>query len=104
MPGSLTRGSGQVSGTRIGGKNVPGGRYIRIVAGGETMISAILGLLATFHPAAVQSYAVDPVPYGAAAAGIVLLDVAVDGQGAVGDVRVLQDVAPFTDLIRGRLP
>ena len=67
------------------------------------MISALLGLLTTFQPAALQAWSVDPIPYGASAAGIVLLDVAVDGQGAVGEVKVLQDIAPFTDLIRGRL-
>src|SRR5262249_52216001 len=67
------------------------------------MISLLLGLLATFHPAVLQTWSVDPIPYGASAAGIVLLDVAVNGQGAAGDVKVLQDVPPFTDLIRGRL-
>ena len=67
------------------------------------MISILLGLVAAFHPASIEAWSVDPIPYGASAAGIVLLDVAVDASGVVGDVKVLQDVPPFTDLIRGRL-
>jgi TonB family protein len=68
------------------------------------MLVLSLGLLATaFEPAALTYYAVDPIPYGARAAGIVLLDVAVDERGATGDARVLKDVRPFTDLIRNRL-
>ena len=68
------------------------------------MVVLLLGLLAaSFQPAALSHYAVDPIPYGTGAAGIVLLDVAVDERGAAGDARVLKDVPPFTDLIRNRL-
>jgi TonB family protein len=68
------------------------------------MLVLLLALQATtFQPAALSHYVVDPIPYGTGAAGIVLLDVAVDERGASGDARVLKDVAPFTDLIRKRL-
>ena len=63
-----------------------------------------LALLTTFEPARLESYAVDPVPWGTIAAGVVIFDVAVEADGVVGDVRVLQDVPPFTDLIRRKLP
>jgi hypothetical protein len=47
------------------------------------MLVLVLGLLAAvFEPPALSYYAIDPIPYGARAAGIVLLDVAVDEQGA----------------------
>ncbi len=69
------------------------------------MLAFCLGLLAgAFSPAVLEGYDVEPIPYGARAAGIVMLDVAVDVTGGAGDVRVLQDVPPFTDLIRLPLP
>jgi len=69
------------------------------------MIGLCLTLLAgAFQPAALQSFEVDPLPYGVRAAGIVMLDVAVDARGAAVDARVLQDVPPFTELMRVPLP
>ncbi len=58
---------------------------------------------AVFQPAGLTHYVIDPIPYGTRAAGIVLLDVAVDAQGKAGEARVLKDIPPFTDLVRGRL-
>jgi len=46
------------------------------------------------------SASVAPVPYGARAAGVVLLAVDVDAQGRPGEVRTLKEVAPFGTELR----
>ena len=65
------------------------------------MLALTLVLLAgAFEPARLESYTVDPVPFGARSAGIVITEMSLDAQGAPVDFRVLKDVAPFSDLLK----
>ncbi len=59
-----------------------------------------VALVAAFEPARLERGSVEGIPYGAAAAGLVLVDVSVDGRGRVTDSRTIQDLAPFTDVVR----
>jgi len=61
------------------------------------MIGAALALAATFTPPVLQSAALGPVPYGARAAGVVVLEAEVDERGAVTAVRAVKTVAPFSE-------
>jgi len=54
-----------------------------------------------FEPARAERLSMQGTPFNTAAAGVVLTELTVDARGLVTDVRVLQDLAPFTDVIRG---
>jgi hypothetical protein len=60
---------------------------------GAVLTFAVLG--GTFTPPALQQAPLGPVPFGARAAGLVVLDVGVDERGGVADVNVVKDVQPF---------
>ncbi len=70
------------------------------------MLRASIGLLAltafapTFEPARLESGSVQEIPIGARAAGLVLLEVSVNARGNVTGIETLQEVDPFTDLMR----
>jgi TonB family protein len=70
------------------------------------MLRASIGLLSlavvatTFEPARLESGSVQGIPVGAAAAGLVFLDVAVNARGSVTGIEILQGVDPFTDVMR----
>jgi TonB family protein len=53
-----------------------------------------------FEPPRVTSAGLDSLPYGANAAGLVVLAVSVDEQGAVRDVRTVKDLEPFGPIFR----
>jgi TonB family protein len=63
-------------------------------------------LLAALQPGAgfeapkVKSASLGSLPYGARAAGLVVLDVTVDSRGAVSDVRTVKDLPPFGEVLR----
>jgi TonB family protein len=72
------------------------------------MFKAILPILAVsltatqaFEPARAERLSMRGTPFNTAAAGVVLTELTVDARGLVTDVRVLQDLAPFTDVMRG---
>jgi len=72
------------------------------------MLKAILSVLAVsltvsqaFEPARAERVSMQGTPFNTAAAGVVLTELTVDARGLVTDVRVLQDLAPFTDVMRG---
>ena len=68
---------------------------------GTIALSFLIALMAwRFESARLERGRVESIPYGTAAAGVVVADVSVDENGAVTEVRVIQDVAPFTDVIR----
>jgi TonB family protein len=54
----------------------------------------------TFEPARLESGPVEEIPFRTAAAGIVLAEVSLNERGGVTDVRILQDVEPFTEVIQ----
>jgi len=64
------------------------------------MLAVPLLMAATFEPARLERGSVASIPYGAAAAGVVITDVAVDERGVVREVRTIQDLPPFTDVVR----
>jgi TonB family protein len=71
------------------------------------MFKAILPILAVsltatqaFEPARAERVSMRGIPFNTAAAGVVLTEVTVDARGLVSDVRVLQDLAPFTEVMR----
>jgi len=58
-------------------------------------------LIATaFEPARFERGTVGSIPYGTAAAGVVSVDVGVDERGRVTDMTTIQDLEPFTDVVR----
>jgi TonB family protein len=59
-----------------------------------------LALAAAFEPARLERRSIASIPYGTAAAGVASIDVGVDERGRVTDVKVVQDLAPFTDVLR----
>jgi len=64
------------------------------------MIGAVLTFAAlgtAFTPPALQHARLGPVPFGARAAGLVVLDVGVDERGGVADVKVVKAVEPFSE-------
>lgn len=69
------------------------------------MLKASIGLLAlavvatTFEPVRLESGSVQEIPIGARAAGLVLLNVAVNARGYVTEIETLQGVDPFTDVM-----
>jgi len=61
---------------------------------------AFLLMAETFEPARVERGSVADVPYGARAAGVAIVDVNVDEKGAVTGVLTVQDLPPFTDVLK----
>lgn len=57
-------------------------------------------LLAPFEPARLQSGGVDAIPFNTRAAGLVLAQLAVDSRGLVTEVTIIEDVAPFTEVVQ----
>jgi TonB family protein len=53
-----------------------------------------------FEPARADSLSMEGTPFNTAAAGVVLTELTVDARGLVNDVRVLQDLAPYTDVVQ----
>lgn len=56
---------------------------------------AVSALASGWTPATLEAGALGPVPFGARAAGLLVLEVGIDERGGVADVRVVKDVAPF---------
>ncbi len=59
-----------------------------------------LFVAAAFEPARFQRGTVGTIPYGTAAAGVASVDVGVNERGRVTDVKAIQDLEPFTDVLR----
>lgn len=57
-------------------------------------------IAAAFEPARLERGTVGSIPYGAAAAGVVSVDVGLDEKGRVTEVKTIQDLQPFTDVVR----
>lgn len=55
---------------------------------------------AAFEPARYQRGTVGTIPYGTAAAGVASVDVGVNERGRVTDVKTIQDLEPFTGVLR----
>lgn len=55
----------------------------------------------SYEPARLTSGPVKGIPYQTRAAGLVLFELVVDAQGRVTESRVIQDVAPFTEVVKG---
>jgi len=71
------------------------------------MLKTMLQLLAvsvtmsqSFDPARAESVSMQGSPFNTAAAGVALSELTVDATGRVSDVRVLQELAPFTSVMR----
>jgi TonB family protein len=63
----------------------------------------LLGALQTgagFEAPRVRSASLESLPYGAQAAGLVVLNVDVDEQGTVREVRTIKDLEPFGPVLR----
>ncbi len=54
----------------------------------------------SYHPARLTSGSVKPIPYQTRAAGLVLFELVVNPQGRVTETRVIQDIAPFTQVVK----
>jgi TonB family protein len=60
----------------------------------------VIPQIRSYDPAKLVSGPVEGIPYRTHAAGLVLVELAVDAQGRVTDSRIIQDVEPFTDVVR----
>jgi hypothetical protein len=65
----------------------------------DVLLTTLL-FAAAFEPAQLQRGAVGSIPYGTAAAGVASVDVGVNERGRVTDVKTIQDLEPFTDVLR----
>jgi TonB family protein len=67
------------------------------------MTTFALAVLAasTFQPPRLAHVKLDPVPYGARAAGVVAVEASVSATGSVDGVRTIKSVEPFTPLMTG---
>ncbi len=54
----------------------------------------------SYDPARLESGSVAAIPYQTRAAGIVLFELVVDPQGNVTETRIIQDLAPFTRVVK----
>jgi TonB family protein len=86
----------------VGFRLAPATSRIVVDGGGEVMskmlvvaLAAALQLSSSFHPARITSGSYGEVPYGARAAGVVVLEADVDEQGTVRKVTTVKDVEPF---------
>jgi len=64
-------------------------------------LAITVSLSQAFEPARAERVTMQGTPFNTAAAGVVMAELTVDARGLVTDVRVLQDLAPFTDVMRG---
>ena len=92
---------GRIRFCRGGAFLVPCWRHVEMLQPLLHALAITASLSQAFEPARAERVTMQGTPFNTAAAGVVMAELTVDARGLVTDVRVLQDLAPFTDVMRG---